>query len=370
MSADDVEAGTKHPQAVEHCWHLRELQDGNGADYSCRTEQHGDDLPRQAVEAAPFAASVNRRIAAAHRPVNRNALPRNSGAARLDTSAHASNAANGIVIGLRQRSAEGSLATVNTPAASAAATESSSVVNVKPNSDPGSGRSKGETAATSNKLAGTAHEPTDAVEPRAGNGHCDVRQEWLSSATFVPGLCLDAIRHARCINSQIRALRLARDALGFPQVKLLSRCVTLTTGEVPLRIVLKALADVTGKAAMLAITVVAARRLNPDPFAILAFATATGWLLGVATDAGLSMYLARETARGGVSEPRRGRQFVLEIVSLRAGLAFVAATIVLFVTPSLVPRHWRVQFVLVVAAQLCRRRSRDHRALLPRPAAQ
>ena len=146
-------------------------------------------------------------------------------------------------------------------------------------------------------------------------------------------------------------------------MKLLSRYVTLTTGGVPLRIVLKGLADAAGKAAMLAITVVAARRLNPDPFAILAFATATGWLLGVATDAGLSMYLARETARGGVptartlrggvSEPRRGRQFVLEIIGMRAGLAFVAATIVLFVTPSLVPRHWRVQFVLVVAAQLC-----------------
>jgi O-antigen/teichoic acid export membrane protein len=154
---------------------------------------------------------------------------------------------------------------------------------------------------------------------------------------------------------------LARDALGFPHVKLLSRYVTplrlaLDRGQ-PLAqgkaVVFKALADVTGKAAMLAITVVAARRLNPDPFAILAFATATGWLLGVATDAGLSMYLARETARGGVSEPRRGRQFVFEIIGVRAGLAFVAATIVLLVTPSLVPRHWRVQFVLVVAAQLC-----------------
>jgi O-antigen/teichoic acid export membrane protein len=114
-------------------------------------------------------------------------------------------------------------------------------------------------------------------------------------------------------------------------------------------VVLKLLADVGGKAAMLAITVVAARRLNPDPFAILAFAAATGWLLGVATDAGLSMYLARETAR----KPHRGRPFVLEIIGVRAGLAFVAATIVLFVTPSLVPRQWRVQFVLVVAAQLC-----------------
>ena len=167
-------------------------------------------------------------------------------------------------------------------------------------------------------------------------------------------------RHGRCINTQTRALRLARDALGFPRVKLLSRYVTLRfardrfrdhrlTQGWRARVVLKLLADVGGKAAMLAITVVAARRLNPDPFAILAFATATGWLLGVATDAGLSMYLARETAR----EPRRGRHFVFEIVSLRAGLAFLGATIGVAVTPSLVPRHWRMQFVLIVAAQLC-----------------
>jgi O-antigen/teichoic acid export membrane protein len=120
-------------------------------------------------------------------------------------------------------------------------------------------------------------------------------------------------------------------------------------GGVPLRIVLKGLADAAGKAAMLVITVVAARRRKTDTFAILAFAMATGWLLGVATDAGLSMYLARETAR----EPRRGRHFVFEIVSLRAGLAFLGATIGVVVTPSLVPRHWRMQFVLIVAAQLC-----------------
>src|SRR5687767_13563958 len=151
------------------------------------------------------------------------------------------------------------------------------------------------------------------------------------------------------MNSEIRALRLARGDLGFPHVKLLSRYVMPAAGGVPLRIVLKGLADAAGKGAMLVITVVAARRLNPDPFAILAFAMATGWLLGVATDAGLSMYLARETAR----EPRRGRHFVFEIVSLRAGLAFLGATIGVAVTPSLVPRHWRMQFVLIVAAQLC-----------------
>ena len=114
-------------------------------------------------------------------------------------------------------------------------------------------------------------------------------------------------------------------------------------------VVFKGLADAGGKAAMLLITVVAARRLNPDPFAILAFAMATGWLCGVATDAGLSMYLARETAR----DPRRSRQFVIEIVSLRVGLAFLAATIAALATPALVPGHWRRQFLLIVMAQLC-----------------
>ncbi len=115
------------------------------------------------------------------------------------------------------------------------------------------------------------------------------------------------------------------------------------------RVVFKAGADAGGKAVMLVITVVAARRLSPDPFAILALAMATGWLLGVATDAGLSMHLARETAR----DPRRARQLVRECVALRAGLAFLAATSVVLLTPYLVPRHWGMQFMLIVLVQLC-----------------
>ena len=117
----------------------------------------------------------------------------------------------------------------------------------------------------------------------------------------------------------------------------------------PWRIAFKALADAGGKAVMLVITVVAARRLNADPFGVMAFAMATGWLLGVATDAGLSMHLARETAR----HPQHGRRLLLEMISLRAGLAFFAATVAVLATPYLVPRHWRMQFLLVVLAQLC-----------------
>ena len=84
-------------------------------------------------------------------------------------------------------------------------------------------------------------------------------------------------------------------AIHFPRVKLLSRYVMPGAGGIPLRIVLKGLADAAGKAAMLVITVVAARRLNPDPFAILALAMATGgWLRR--TDAGCRCICPR-TAR-------------------------------------------------------------------------
>lgn len=123
-------------------------------------------------------------------------------------------------------------------------------------------------------------------------------------------------------------------------MKLLSRYVRLAA--------LKALADVIGKGTTLIITIVAARQLNADPFAILAYAMATGWLLGVATDAGLSMHLARETAR----DPGRSRHLLIEVIGLRAGLAFLAATLLAIASPYIVPQHWRMQFVVVVLAQL------------------
>ena len=140
-------------------------------------------------------------------------------------------------------------------------------------------------------------------------------------------------------------------------MKLFSQTVTLRlAGHRPdgllaqgSRVLVKTVADAAGKAVMLVITIVAARQLNPDPFAILALAMTTGWLLGVASDAGLSMHLARETAR----DPKHGRQLVLDVVRLRGALAFFAATIAVLLTPYLAPRHWRMQFVLIVMVQLC-----------------
>lgn len=135
---------------------------------------------------------------------------------------------------------------------------------------------------------------------------------------------------------------------GFPNVKLLSHYVTLVDRGRRDRIVFKTLADAASRGVTLAITVAAARRLNADPFGILAFGMATGWLLSVATDAGLSMYLAREVAR------QRGRthRLVLDVFGLRTGLAFLAATATALATPDLVPAHWRMQFIIVVLAQL------------------
>ena len=132
-------------------------------------------------------------------------------------------------------------------------------------------------------------------------------------------------------------------------MKLFSRYVTLRLAQGrPFQIALKGASDVIGKSITLVITIVAARTLVADAFGVLALAMATGWLLGVATDAGLSMHLARESAR------RRGqdRQLLIEVLRLRAGLAYVAATLIAFFTPQIVPPHWKMQFVLVVLAQL------------------
>ena len=114
------------------------------------------------------------------------------------------------------------------------------------------------------------------------------------------------------------------------------------------RITLKAFADAAGKAVTLIVTIVAARRLNADPFGVLAYAMATGWLLGVATDAGLSMHLARETAR----DRSASRQLLFEVIGVRAGLAFLAATAAALLAPKLVLPQWRVQFVVLVLAQI------------------
>ncbi len=134
----------------------------------------------------------------------------------------------------------------------------------------------------------------------------------------------------------------------FPNVKTLSHYVTRGRPTLSTRIVLKGVADAGGKAVTLVITAVAARTLVSDAFGVLALAMGTGWLLGVATDAGLSMYLAREASR----HRERARALLGEVMVVRVGLAYTAAAVVALLAGRLVPPHWKLQFVLVVLAQL------------------
>ena len=96
------------------------------------------------------------------------------------------------------------------------------------------------------------------------------------------------------------------------------------------------------------ITAAAARTLVSDAFGVMALAMGTGWLLGVATDAGLSMHLARETSRHRES----ARALLIDVMVVRAGMAYIAAAVVALLAGQMVPPHWKLQFVLVVLAQL------------------
>ena len=113
----------------------------------------------------------------------------------------------------------------------------------------------------------------------------------------------------------------------------------------------KAGADVVSKAVTLAITVGAARLLPAADFGVLALATTTGWLLSVASDAGLPLFLAREAA-----QPTGGRQLSLEsvrrVVRIRSMFGAVALASSLAIALIVVPRASVLTFVLIVCAQL------------------
>jgi O-antigen/teichoic acid export membrane protein len=66
----------------------------------------------------------------------------------------------------------------------------------------------------------------------------------------------------------------------------------------------RAFSDVAGKAAVFAITVVAARRLSQDAFGIFSLASVIGWLLALTTDFGIPLHVARAVARHPDRAPR------------------------------------------------------------------
>ena len=127
-------------------------------------------------------------------------------------------------------------------------------------------------------------------------------------------------------------------------------------GHSPQRIVVvayKATADVVSKAVTLVVTMAAARVLAPEEFGTLALAMTTGWLLSVASDAGLPLDLARQMAQAaadGRSMPRFG--VVRDALAARLGFAGVAVVIAVIVAIALVPMPLVAAFVVIALALL------------------
>lgn len=110
----------------------------------------------------------------------------------------------------------------------------------------------------------------------------------------------------------------------------------------------KAAADLAGKLVTFGVTIAAARALPADAFGVVALATTWGWLAGVATDAGWSMFLAREVAR----QPSRARSLADQVLWRRGRAALGAGVLtalggVALLEPSVAPG-----FALLVASQL------------------
>jgi O-antigen/teichoic acid export membrane protein len=123
-------------------------------------------------------------------------------------------------------------------------------------------------------------------------------------------------------------------------VKAVSRNVNL--------VAYKATADVVSKTVTLLVTITAARVLAPEAFGVLALAMTTGWLLGVASDAGLPLFLARAVARGDGAVP----QVLRDLMRLRGALGLAALVAGLAVAVLWAPASSVAAFTLVVVAQL------------------
>jgi hypothetical protein len=117
----------------------------------------------------------------------------------------------------------------------------------------------------------------------------------------------------------------------------------------------KTSADIVSKLVTLVVTVAAARALPATDFGVMALAMTTGWLLGVASDAGLPMHLATRVAQAAAvaqSGFAAAQPIVRAIMRWRWMLGVVAAAIGAVLGARLVGRDAVVPFTLIVAHQL------------------
>lgn len=151
----------------------------------------------------------------------------------------------------------------------------------------------------------------------------------------------------------------------LPTVKTLSRFVSfrrdsdrrsaappLGRGRTLSLIAYKTIADGLSKLVSLAIAVAAARLLSGEDFGILALAMTTGWLISVASDAGLPLYLAKRLARARDAGHRASFATVAEVLRIRGVLGTIGSMAGLAIALIVAPGAGFFAFWMVVVAQL------------------
>lgn len=114
----------------------------------------------------------------------------------------------------------------------------------------------------------------------------------------------------------------------------------------------KAAADVVSKAVTLGIVVASGRLLPGADFGVLALAMTTGWILGVASDAGLPLYLAKRVAEQAARGARPPMALLAHVMRMRAVTGGCAGGIGVLVAIATVPASAALAYSVIVVAQL------------------
>lgn len=109
----------------------------------------------------------------------------------------------------------------------------------------------------------------------------------------------------------------------------------------------KAASEVAGKAAILAVLILSARLLPTAEFAVLSLATTLGWLVSIASDFGLQLFLGRAITR--TSTPAA---VLWPLFRVRLRAASVALLLVGLMASVLAPSGFLLAFIFVAAAPL------------------
>ncbi len=114
----------------------------------------------------------------------------------------------------------------------------------------------------------------------------------------------------------------------------------------------RATADVVSKGVTLVITVAAARVLPAADFGVLALAMTTGWILSVASDAGIPLFLAKLMAQDVAAGTPPSFATVSRVMRVRVATGVVAAFGGLAIAMTIASRELVAAFALIVVAQL------------------